>query len=215
MKKGLVVLLVLLTAACLFASDFTVGANVGFATGGTAKLKTESKTYGDKEKITYSGLALGITGSYKIDANYSIDADCDFVFPNKLSCTSVEDDTSSELEWTRKAFKKQFGKANFFAFKMRAGVGYALPVDSVFDFKVGGGLAFNTASFKGKSSNDALSSFGIGIYGFGQALYPVAKNISLIGSANLEISLYGKTKYASGLMFFPSCSISVGAVYNI
>lgn len=205
MKKTLVVLLVLLTATCLFASDFSFGAKFGITTGGTSEL-TIKNTSG-KDTLTYTAIAMGVEGTYAIDNNYSIEGDFMFQIPVKV--TSKD----SAISKNRKEFKKGFG------FKADLGFGYVLRVDSVVDFKVGGGLTFNSVSFKksSKIAADKVKTFGI--YGFGKATYPVMDKLDVVAELGVDLVLYGKitngSQVAKGLAFKPNVTAVIGAVYHI
>lgn len=202
MKKSLVVVLVFLTAVCLFAADspWSVGAGVGFITDGTAVLKVKDNPALKKEGVKYTGFTLNVNGSYEVDKNYSVEGELNLVLPSKAKVTLNKD----TKEYSKSDFKKGFG------YKINAGVGYNLKVDTPFDVKVGGGLSFGNVSFN-KLNNKA---FTFGAYGFGAALFPVAKNISVDVRANLYLNLYGKTEHESGLMFKPGFGMTAGAKYS-
>lgn len=224
MKKSLIVLLVLFTAVCVFAADLSAGLTVGYATVGTANVKATKEFKAeagiDKVKISLSGLSFGATGTYQIDQNYSVEAAVNFVLPSKLTKTEILSGSGKKEEtpYNKKQFKDEFGAANFFGFKANMGVGYILKLDTPFDVKVGGGLEFNTGSAKG-TGESKFSTFAAGIYGLAKVVYPVTEKIDAIAEFDLDLSLFGSAKVngkkaASGIMFNPTYTLSIGATYN-
>lgn len=223
MKKSLIVLLVLFTAVCVFAADLSAGLTVGYANVGTAKVKATNEYKAvdgtDKEKINLSGFSFGLTGTYQIDQNYSVEAALNFVLPSNFTRTRILSGSGEKREtsYTKAKFKAAYGDSKFFGFKANAGVGYILKLDTAFDVKVGGGLEFNTGSAKGKT--EKYSSFATGIYGLAKIDYPVSEKINVVAEFDLDISLFGNVKkdgkkIASGTMFSPTYTFAVGATYN-
>ena len=204
MKKTLVVLLVLLTATCLFASDFSFGAKFGITTGGTSELSIKDSNV--RDKLTYTAIAMGVEGTYAIDNNYSIEGDFMFQIPIKATYGDL-------ISKNRKEFKKGFG------FKADLGFGYVLRVDSAVDFKVGGGFTFNSVSFKKSTVIGADKVKTFGIYGFGKAAYPVMDKLDVVAELNVDLALYGKitngSQVAKSLAFKPNVTAVIGAVYHI